>query len=105
MVDRKLITNLEKETEFLKSKISTKNEIVKKLLNNDIHQNKICNMVGKTWDFDVTHEASDGESMCCTSNSEDSIVKSKNVNTVDTKISNMIIDDQLKMIRKEKHQE
>ena len=105
VVDRKLITNLEKETEFLKSKISTKNEIVKKLLNNDIHQNKICNMVGKTWDFDVTHEASDGESMCCTSNSEDSIVKSKNVNTVDTKISNMIIDDQLKMIRKEKHQE
>ena len=96
VVDKKLITNLERETEFLKSKISTKNEIVKKLLNNDIHQNKTCNMVGKTWDFDVTHETSDGESMCSRSNSEDSIVKSKNVNTVDSKISNMNIDDHLK---------
>ena len=62
-------------------------------------------MVGETWDFDVTHETSDGESTCSTSNPEDSIVESKNVNTVDTEISNMNIDDQLKMIRKEKHQE
>ena len=36
---------------------------------------------------------------------QDSIVESKNVNTVDTEISNMNIDDQLKMIREEKHQE
>ena len=56
VVDKKLITNLEREMEFLKSKISTKKEIIKKLLNNDIRQNKSCNMVGKTRVFDVTHE-------------------------------------------------
>ena len=61
MVDKKLITNLERETEFLKSEISTKNEIIKKLLNNDICQNKSCNIVGETWDFNVTHETSDGD--------------------------------------------
>ena len=57
---------------------------------------------GETWDFDVTHEASDGETTCSTSKS---IIESKNKNTVDTEISNMNIDDQLKMIREEKHQE
>ena len=61
MVDKKLITNLERETEFLKSEISTKNEIIKKLLNNDICQNKSCNIVGETWDFNDTHETSDGD--------------------------------------------
>ena len=59
----------------------------------------------ETWDFDVTHETSDSESTCSTSNSEDSIVESRDVNTVKTNISNMSIDDQLKMIREEKHQE
>ena len=46
MLDKKLITNLEREIQFLKSDISTKNEIIKRLLNNDILQNKSCNMVG-----------------------------------------------------------
>ena len=46
VVDKKLITNLEREIEFLKSEISTKNEIIKKLLDN-IRQNKSCSMVGK----------------------------------------------------------
>ena len=105
VADKKLITNLEREFEFLKSEISTKNEIIKKLLNNDIHQNKSCNMVGETWDFDVPHETSDSESMCNISNSEDSIVESRVVNTVNNKISSMSINDQLKMIREEKHQE
>ena len=105
VVDKKLITNLEREIEFLKSEISIKNEIIKKLLNNDIRQNKNCNMVGETWDFDVTHETSDSESTCSISNSEDSIIESRDVNTVNTKISSMSIDDQLKMIREEKHQE
>ena len=36
---------------------------------------------------------------------QNTIVESKNINTVDSEISNMNIDDQLKMIRKEKHQE
>ena len=38
VVDKKLITNLEREIEFLKSETSTKNKISKKLLNNDIRQ-------------------------------------------------------------------
>ena len=104
MVDKKLIANLEREIEFLKSEISTKNEIIKKLLNNDIRQNKSCNMVGETWDFDVTHETSDSQSTCSTSNSKGSIVETRDVNTVNTKIANMGIVDQLKMIREEKHQ-
>ena len=85
VVDKKLITNLEREIEFLKSKVSTKNETIKKLLNNDIHQNKSCNMVGETWDFDVTHETSNSESMCSISNSEDSIVEYEDVNTLTPK--------------------
>ena len=97
VVDKKLITNLEREIEFLKSEISTKNEIIKKFLN--IRQNKSCSMVGETWDFDVTYETSDSESMCSTSTSENSIVESREVNTVNTEIANMSIDDQLKMIR------
>ena len=105
MVDKKLITNLEREIEFLKSEISTKNEIIKKLLNNDILQNKSSNMVVGTWDFDVTHETSDSQTTCCTNNSEDSIVESRDMNTVNTEIANMSFDDQLKIIREEKHQE
>ena len=98
VVDKKLITNLEREIEFLKSEISSKNEIIKKLFNN-IRQNKSCSMVGETWDFDVTHETSDNQSTCSTSTSENSIVESREVNTVNTEIANMSIDDQLKMIR------
>ena len=90
---------------FLKSKIYTKNEIIKKLLNNGIRQNKSCSVVGETWDFDITHEASDSQSTSSTSNSEDSIVETRYVNTVNTEIGKMGIDDQLKMIREEKHQE
>ena len=104
VVDKKLITNLEREIEFLKTEISTKNEIIKKLLDH-IRQNKSCSMVGETWDFDVTQETSDSQSTCSTSTSENCIVKSREVNTVNTEIANMSIDDQLKMIREEKHQE
>ena len=60
---------------------------------------------GKHGTFDVTHETSDSGSTCGTSNSEDSIVESRDVNTVNTEISNMSTDDQLKMINEEKHQE
>ena len=105
VVDKKLKPNLEREIEFLKSEISNKNEIVRKLLNNDIRQNKNSSMVGETWDLDVTHETNDSDSKCSISNSEDSIIESRDVNTVNTKISSMSIDDQLKIIRKEKHQE
>ena len=44
-------------------------------------------MVGKTWDFDVTHETRESESTCSISNSEDSIVESRDVNTVNIKSS------------------
>ena len=84
VVDKKLITNLERGIEFLKSEISTKNEIIKKLLNNDIRQNKSCNMVGETWDFDITHKTSDSQSACYISNSEGPIVETRDVNTVNT---------------------
>ena len=101
VVDKKLIINLEREIEFL----SQKKEIIKKLLNKDILDNKSCNMAGETWDFDVPHEKSDSESTCSISISEDSIVESRDVNTVNTRISSMSISDQLNMIREEKHQE
>ena len=57
---------------------------------------------GETRDFNVTHETSDSQSTCSTSNSEDSIVEFRDLNIVNTEILNMSIDDQLKMIRKEK---
>ena len=50
VVDKKLVTNLEREIEFLKSGISTKNEIIKKLVNN-IRQNKSCSMVGENMEL------------------------------------------------------
>ena len=71
----------------------------------DVRQNKNCNMVEETWDFDVTHETSDSESTCSISNSHDSIVESRDVDTLNTKSSGMSIDHQLKIIRTEKHQE
>ena len=62
-------------------------------------------MVGRTWDFDVTHETSDNQSTCNTSNSEDSIVESRDVNIVNTEITIMSIDDQLKILGEKRHQE
>ena len=62
-------------------------------------------MVGETWDADVTHETSDNQSTCSTFNSEGSIIEIRDRNTVNTEIANMGINDQLKMIREEKHQE
>ena len=84
VVDHKLITNLERVIEFLKSEILTENEIIKKLLDNDIHQNENCNTVRETWNFDVTHAISDSQSTCSASNSEGSIVKTRDMNTVNT---------------------
>ena len=45
---------------------------------------------GGTLDFDVPHEKSDSQSTCSISNSKDSIVKSRDVNTVNTEIANII---------------
>ena len=51
----------------------------------------------------LLNKLSDSQSTC--SNSENSIVESRDVNTVNTEIANMSIDDQLKKIREEKNQE
>ena len=59
----------------------------------------------ETWDFNITHERSDNQSTCSASNSKDCIVESRKVKTVNTKLGNRSIDDQLKMIREEKRQE
>lgn len=45
----------------------------------------------------------DSQSICSTINSENSIVESRDVNTVNTKIEIMIIDDQLNIIKEKKH--
>ena len=60
-------------------------------------------MVGETWDFDIIQETSDSQSTYSTSNPEGSIVETRDLNTVNTEIANMGINDQLKMIREEKH--
>ena len=62
---------------------------------------KVAILWGGTWDFDVTHGTSDSQSTRSTSNSENSIVEFRDVNTVNTEILNMSIDDQLKMVREE----
>lgn len=43
VLDENLINNLEKK--ITKNEITTKNEIIKKFLNNHIRENKSCNMV------------------------------------------------------------
>ena len=57
-------------------------------------------MVGATSNFD-----GDNQYKCSASYSENSIVESRDVNIVNTEIAIMSIDDQLKKIREEKHQE
>ena len=55
-----------------------------------------------TWDFDVLHKPSDSQSTCSTSNSEDSIIESRDVNAVNIKIAILSIDDQIKMNKNDK---
>ena len=95
VVDKKIINNPAKEIEFLKSDITTKNEITWKFINNDIRENRSCNMIVEAWYFDVTYETNDTQCTCGTGNSGDFVVKSIDLNTVKPEISIMNIDEQL----------
>ena len=47
LVDKRIIATLEKETEFLKTEICSKNEIIDKFLNNYTQKNSNDNMEGE----------------------------------------------------------
>ena len=44
LVDKRIIPNLEKEINFLKTKIETKNEIIKNFIKNDSHRDENFNV-------------------------------------------------------------
>ena len=58
LVDKRIIATLEKETEFLKIEICSKNEIINTFLNNNTQKNKNDIMEGKIWDFGDTFNTS-----------------------------------------------
>ena len=104
-VDKRIIATLEKKVEFLKTEICSKNEIINKLLNNNIQKNNNDNMEGEIWNFGDTYNTSDSHSVCSTVKSRDSLDKSSEINIICHELSKRNIDDQLKTIRKEKHKE
>ena len=59
LVDKRIIATLEKEVEFLKTEICSKNEIINKFLNNNIQKNNNDNMEGEIWNFGDTCNTSD----------------------------------------------
>ena len=63
-MNKRIIATLEKETEFLKTKICTKNEIINKVFNNNTQKNNNDNMEGEIWDFCDTFNTSDSQSVC-----------------------------------------
>ena len=69
-VDKRIIATLEKETEFLKTEICSKNEIINKFLNNNTEENSNDNMEGEMLDFGDTFNASDSQSVCSTDSQE-----------------------------------
>ena len=48
LVDKRLIANLKKEINFLKTEIETKNEIIKKFIKNDSHRDEDNNVLEVT---------------------------------------------------------
>ena len=98
----KFSTILEREIEFLKTEIFTKNRTFNKTLSNNTYKNNNDNNVGETWDFDNAFNISDCQSVC----NADKIC-----------LSNLVMhvslpqpfkeehEDQLKTIREEKHKE
>ena len=69
-VDKRIIATLEKETEFLKTEICSKNEIINKFLNNNTEENSNDNMEGEMLDFGDTFNTSDSQSVCSTDSQE-----------------------------------
>ena len=92
-----------KETEFFKTEICSKNEIIDKFLNNNTQKNNNDNMEGKIWDVDDTCNTSDSHSDSSTVKSRDSLAKFSEIIIIVHKLSKRNIDDHLKTIRKEKH--
>ena len=105
LVDSKIIATLEKEFEFLKTEINTKNEIINKFFNNNIRKSNNDIMVGQTRNCDDTFNTSNSQSVCSAGKSEDSLVRFREGNIIRCNPSKRKIDDQLKNIRKEKHKE
>ena len=64
--DERIIATLEKETEFLKTEICSKNEIINKFLNNNTQKINNGNMEGEIWEFGATFNTSDSQFVCST---------------------------------------
>ena len=105
LVDKRIIATLEKEIEFLKTEICSKNKIIYKLLNNNTQKNNNDNIEGEIWYFSDTCNTSDSHSVCSTVKSRDSLAKFSEINIISHEPSKINIDDQLKIIREEKRKE
>ena len=104
LVNKRIIATLEKEIEFLKTEICSKNELINKFLNNNTQKNNNNNMERDLWEFGDTFNTFDSQSVCSTGKSGDLLVKFSDVNIISHNPSKRNIDDQL-MIREEKHKE
>ena len=77
-----IIATLEKEIEFLKTKICSKNEIINKYLNNNTKKSNNDNTEGEIRDFGDTCNTSDSHSVCSTVKSKDSLAKFGEINII-----------------------
>ena len=84
LVDKRTIATLEKEIEFLKIEICSKNEIINKFLNNNTQENNNDNMEAEIWNFGDTFNTSDSQSVCSTDKSRDSLVKFSDISSATT---------------------
>ena len=82
LVVKRIIATLEKEIEFLKTKICSKNEIINKFLKNNTHNNNNDNMEGEIWDFGDTCNTSDSHSVCSNVNSREPLAKFSEINII-----------------------
>ena len=109
LVDKRIITNLEKEIHFLKTEIETKNEIIKNFTKNDSHRNEDNNVpqdrhIWESDEHEYERSESDPISTCDTYAAYDTRISSdSNTNEINT--VNRNIDEQLKAIREETHKE
>ena len=81
-MNKRIIATLEKETEFLKTKICSRNEIINKYLNNNTKKSNNDNTEGEIWDFGDTCNTSDSHSVCSTVKSRDSPAKFGEINVI-----------------------
>ena len=81
-MNKRIIATLGKETEFLKTKICSRNEIINKYLNNNTKKSNNDNTDGEIWDFGDTFNTSDSHSVCSTVKSRDSPAKFGEINVI-----------------------